>query len=324
MKVDVSEIKSLRSCERKHQFSSRNKFHLVPTVPNPNLFLGTVFHECLHSMYMGTSVGNILKYIENNVKDSVQYAVLTNMIKKYYEGPFADDMIRYTVVDIERSFQYPLYISEDTGEVVEVCGSIDMLVIDNDTKMLVGFEHKTAKNFRPDIYDLVDEQPRVYFWAMQQILKEWHKQGQHLDIIGVDCVMINQVKKLQRGFDYKRVECRYPEEDIANFFTGFIRDAQRIQRPEDLVTVPQPDFMKCQMCDYVSLCMHYGYKKVDMDDLLEEFEGEYKVREQDHLEDKTVRIVTGDEVAQQDNGEAESKPASKRVIDFSKGTISNG
>lgn len=292
MRVDVSEIKSFRSCERKHQFSSRNKFHLVPTVPNPNLYLGTVFHECLHSMYMGTSIGNILSYILNNVTDSVQYAVLTNMIKKYYEGPFASDTIRYTVVDIERSFQYAIGEDPNTGEVIEVCGSIDMLAIDNETKKLVGFEHKTAKNFRPVIYDLVDEQPRVYFWAMRKILKEWHDQGKHLDIVDVDCIIINQVKKLQRSFDYKRVECRYSEDDLENFFKGFIRDTLKINSNEN--AVPQPDFMKCQMCDYVDLCMHYGYKNIDVQELLNEFDGEYKVREQDHLEDKTNRIIDED------------------------------
>lgn len=312
MKVDVSEIKSLRSCERKHQFSSRNRFHLVPTVPNANLFLGTVFHECLHSMYMGTSIGSILKYIENNITDSVQYAVLTNMIKKYYEGPFENDATRYTVIDIEKSFQYSISTDPDTGEVIELCGSIDMVVVDNETKMLVGFEHKTAKNFRPDVYDLVDEQPRVYFWALKKILQEWHEKGQHLDILDVDCILINQVKKLQRGFDYKRVECRYDDEDLDNFFTGFIKDANRVSQISS--SVPQPDFMKCQMCDYVNLCMHYGYKNIDKEELLQEFDGEYKVREQDHLDDKTTRIV--------DSTEFETKAPVKRIIDFDKGTIS--
>ena len=313
MRVDVSEIKSLRSCERKHQFSSRNRFHLVPVVPNPNLYLGTIFHECLHSMYMGTSIDDILKYIDSNIKDSAQYAVLTNMIKKYYEGPFTDDSLRYTVIDIEKSFQYTIGENPSTGETIEVCGSIDMIAVDNETKMLVGFEHKTAKNFRPDIYDLVDEQPRVYFWAMKKILQEWHNQGQHLDILSVDCIIINQVKKLQRGFDYKRVECRFDDTDLENFFRGFVKDAVKIAQESD-VTVPQPDFMKCQMCDYADLCMHYGYKNINKDELLQEFDGEYKVREQDHLDDKTTRIVDG--------VESEAKVPSKKVIDFDKGTIS--
>ena len=47
MRVDVSEVKSYRECKRKHQFSSRNRFHLRSTIPNPNLVFGTQFHEVL-------------------------------------------------------------------------------------------------------------------------------------------------------------------------------------------------------------------------------------------------------------------------------------
>lgn len=290
MKVDVSEVKSYRECKRKHELSSRNRFHLRPTIPNPNFQFGTQFHECLHAMYLKTPIESILKYIDDNVTDSVLWRVMTAMVKGYYEGPYQIDATKYEVLDIEHSFEYPL-INDETGEPVgtNVCGSIDMLVKDLDTGLLVGFEHKTAKNFRPEVYDLVDEQPRVYFWAMKKTLEDWHAQGQHLDITGVDCVILNQCKKLQTKFQYQRVECRYDDEDLANFMKSFEHTAMQIVADEP--EAPEPGYMKCSMCDYATVCMHYGYKHIDLDNLLQEFEGEFEVRENDHLEDKTKRVV---------------------------------
>ena len=43
------------------------------------------------------------------------------------------------------------------------------------------------------------------------------------------------------------------------------------------------------MCDYADLCMHYGYADIDRDELLNEFEGEFEVRDCDHLDEKAQR-----------------------------------
>lgn len=289
MKIDVSEVKTFRECKRKHFYSSRNRYHLVPNVPRDNLIFGTQFHECLHSMYMGTPIETILEWIKNNVPDRILFATMTNMIKGYYEGPYQQDIVDYTVLDIEKSFQYPLITNEETGEVIDVCGSIDMLAVNNTTHMLTGFEHKTAKNFRPEVYDLIDEQPRIYYWAMKKMLNDWHAEGKHLDIVGVDSIILNQCKKLQTKFQYLRSECRYDDEDLEQFMKSFKRSALLIGEGRD--SLPEPGYMKCTMCDYADLCMHYGYKEANLNEVLDEFEGEFKVREMDHLEEKTDRIV---------------------------------
>lgn len=288
MKVDVSEIKCFRECKRKHQFSSRNRFHLRPVAPNDNLVFGTQFHEVLHMMYLGTDIDKILEFITKEVTDAVHYRVMCNMAKGYFEGPYQQDKERFQVLDIERSFSIPGYINPETGEVeIEICGSIDMVCIDKITNELVGFEHKTSKNFRPEIYNIVDEQPRMYSIALRHILDEYHNQGKYLDVKNVGPIYLNQVKKLQVKFAYERVECKYSDQDLNRFLDGFIRTAKQIYEGVDIL--PEPGFMKCQMCDYATLCEHYGYCDIDVNELTKEFENEFIVRECDHLEEKVER-----------------------------------
>ena len=317
MRIDVSEIKTFRECKRKHQFSSRNRFHLRPIAPNDNLIFGTQFHEVLHMMYLGTSIDKILEWINTEVTDSVYWKTMDTMTKGYYENVYLKDKDRYVVVDIEKSFNFPIgFIGEeqmniDSGyydiefrknaegkweavngdgtiyEAIVACGSIDMICIDVQIGMLVGFEHKTAKNFRPAIYDLVDEQPRLYSIALRKILDEYHSQGKYLEVTEVGPIYLNQVRKLQTKFDWHRSECKYTDIDLARFMAAFVKDAKRIAAGG--LELPEPGFMKCQMCDYADLCMHYGYNDIDKDELVKEFEGEFEIRDVDHLEEKTSR-----------------------------------
>lgn len=321
MRVDVSEIKTYRECHRKHEFSSRNRFHLAPIKPNDNLIFGTQFHEVLAMIYLGTSLDTVLEWITREVTDPVHYKVMTMMATGYYNGPYQKDKERFKVVDIEKSFSYPVSFrgAEDLGtdpayygiryekdsegnwiavdangeiyEAVCVCGSIDMVVIDTKTNKMCGFEHKTAKNFRPEVYNLIDEQPRVYSWALKKILEDYHAAGQYLDVTETGPIYLNQVKKLQTKFDYERAACIYSDDDLANFMYLFVRDVERIDvcSTDPLDALPQPGYMKCQMCDYADLCMHYGYANINKDELTQEFEGEFVVRDHDHLDEKAER-----------------------------------
>lgn len=313
MRIDVSEVKSFRECKRKHQFSSRNRFHLRPIVPNDNLVFGTQIHECLAMMYMGTSLDKILEFVNSEITDSVYWKTADTMIKGYYNGPYQTDKDGYVVVDIEKSFCYPVgivgialaeivdyqkdlegnWIAIDADgiihEAIVACGSIDMVCIEVATGRFVGFEHKTAKNFRPEIYDLVDEQPRTYYWALKQILEDYHKQGKYLEVTECGPIFLNQVKKLQTKFDYKRSVCQYKEEDLSRFMKGFVRSANLIADGTDIL--PEPGFMKCSMCDYADLCMHFGYCDIAVADVQKEFGDEYEVREFDHLDEKASRHV---------------------------------
>lgn len=317
MRVDVSEVKTYRECHRKHEFSSRNRFHLRPIAPNDNLVFGTQFHEVLAMMYMGTSLDKILEWINDEVTDSVYFKIMTCMANGYYNGPYQEDKDRFQVIDIEKSFNYPVgckdlyaarnylltYSKDEDGnwvavdkdgevhEAISICGSIDMVVIDRETNMMCGFEHKTAKNFRPEVYNLVDEQPRVYSWALRKILKDYHDQGKYLDIKEVGPIYLNQVKKLSTKFAYERAACQYTESDLNNFMQAFINTVLRIAIHENdqLDMLPQPGYMKCSMCDFADLCMHYGYANINLDALTKEFDGEFEVRDHDHLDEKAQR-----------------------------------
>lgn len=317
MRVDVSEVKTYRECHRKHEFSSRNRFHLRPIAPNDNLIFGTQFHEVLAMMYMGTSLDKILEWINEEVTDSVYFKIMTCMANGYYNGPYQEDKDRFQVIDIEKSFNYPvgckdpdvhrtylLTYSKDENdnwvavdengeahEAITICGSIDMVVIDKKTNTMCGFEHKTAKNFRPEVYNLVDEQPRVYSWALRKILKDYHDQGKYLDVKEVGPIFLNQVKKLSTKFAYERAVCQYTEGDLNNFMMAFINSVKRIaiHEHDPLDMLPQPGYMKCSMCDFADLCMHYGYANISLGALTKEFDGEFEVRDHDHLDEKAQR-----------------------------------
>ena len=239
------------------------------------------------------------------------------MANGYYNGPYQEDKDRFQVIDIEKSFNYPvgckdLHVArnylltyskdedsnwvavDENGEVheaISICGSIDMVVIDKETNMVCGFEHKTAKNFRPEVYNLVDEQPRVYSWALRKILKDYHDQGKYLDVKEVGPIYLNQVKKLSTKFAYERAACQYNEEDLNNFMQAFVNTVKRIAIHENdpLDMLPQPGYMKCSMCDFADLCMHYGYANINLDALTKEFDGEFEIRDHDHLDEKAQR-----------------------------------
>lgn len=311
MRIDASEVKTYRECKRKHLYSSRNRFHLQPCTPNDNLIFGTQFHEVLAMMYLGTSIDKILEWINLEVTDADAKRMMTTMAVGYYEGPYQEDKDNFMVVDIEKYFDYPMVFSDGTPiekiydmqrvdntddyadaygiihTAVRACGSIDMICIDVRTGQLVGFEHKTAKNFRPDVYNIVDEQPRLYSWALKEILEDYHVQGKYLEVTETGPIYLNQVKKLLSKFSYQRNACTYKPDDLRRFMDAFCETMLNISEGED--ALPEPGYMKCQMCDYANLCMHYGYADVDVDEITDEFEGEYTVRDHDHLDEKAQR-----------------------------------
>lgn len=190
MKVDVSEIKDFRHCTRKWQFASRNSFHLRPKVTPSAFKMGTVFHECLHRMYLGKLIDEVLEYMEHEMdgSDSKETTVLRSMVKGYMEQVMPEDEALYEVLDIEYHFEFsPIEVMSRLGikpvDVpsshrlydVTVVGSIDMIALNRETNEVWGFEHKTAKNFRNNTYLWMDEQPRLYFIALMLWVEAYNK-----------------------------------------------------------------------------------------------------------------------------------------------------
>lgn len=259
MIVDVSEIKDFRHCKRKWQYASRNSFHIRPTVTPSAFKMGTVFHECLHKLYLGDDKEDVLTYMEGEMtgSDPKEIAMLKNMVYGYATEVIPKDLNRYEVMDIEYHFKFkPYQVMASLGidpatfpgmewlEDVEVAGSIDMIVRDKETNEIWGFEHKTAKNFRNDTYLWMDEQPRVYYVALMLWVIQYNHSlsSRHTSamltmgnliadgtvdtpaspkLVKLGGVFINEVRKLVRNFDTKRSILTYTQSDIRNFMISF-------------------------------------------------------------------------------------------------------
>lgn len=322
MKVDVSEIKSFKGCKRQWQLSSRNRFHLKPKAPQPQLIMGTIFHEALAQLYLGVSLDKVMDMVKREM-DSTTDNCLLAMIPGYYKNVLSDDLDRYIVLDVEHHFEIAPTLSDGTLLFPEqddptksrltVCGSIDLVVLDTLTNEIYGFEHKTCKDFRPETYLWMDEQPRVYTWALKEYVKkynekrygqyitaweEWKEAGEVPELepgepipATLGGVYMNEVKKLLRQFKHKRTKCTYTESDLDNFMTTFFGQCAMCEKyvTGELFPAPNPDYMSCRMCAFQELCMTYMYSDLNKDVILHEFVEEFEERTEDHLDEKAER-----------------------------------
>ena len=314
MKVDVSEIKTFKACARQWQLSSRNRFHLRPMVTPPQFAFGTLFHESLAQLYLGVSLEKVMTMVRREMQTDTDAALLA-MVPGYYKNVLPGDLDRFTVLDIEHHFNiapttsqgeylFPLVPSTDpkTGEriydasgdpVMEpsltICGSIDMIVLDKEQGKIYGFEHKTCKSFRDESYLWMDEQPRVYTWALKQYIQQYNQQ--HSTEYTLGGVYLNEVKKLLRQFQYQRTLCTYCDDDLDNFMSSFFNDCKSCKHAvdNDSYAAPKPSYWSCTMCSFNSICSTYMYENLDKKKILDEFSEEFVERTEDHLEEKTER-----------------------------------
>lgn len=308
MKVDVSEIKTYKSCRRQWQLTSRNMFHLRPMITPSHFALGTIFHESLHMMYMGSPLDTVMKFVRQEISQDSEAALLA-MVPGYYKNVLPGDLDRYQVLDIEHHFDF-VPADLETGEVIDadlhVCGSIDMIVLDPEENAIYGFEHKTCKNFRDSSFMWMDEQPRVYTYALMLYVNEYNQKQMNKWLAECDRdevrppmpkevtlggIYINEVKKLLRDFKYQRTLCKYPKDDLCNFMRAFFGTCCACHNSVigNDPSYPSPSYFGCSMCDYKTICETYMYGTLDKDTVLNEFKEEFKVRETDHLEEKTER-----------------------------------
>lgn len=314
MRVDVSEIKTFKACRRQWQLSSRNRFHMRPIVTPPQFALGTIFHESLAQLYLGVSLDKVMAMVRREMKTDNDAALLA-MIPGYYNKVLPGDLDRFTVLDIEWHFEVPPTTSDgeylfpiehqvdaktgelcydDNGDPIMVpsliiCGSIDMIVVDKVEGKIYGFEHKTCKNFRDESFLWMDEQPRVYTWALQHYIRDYNeKHGTDYTLGGV---YLNEVKKLLRQFQYQRTLCTYTDEDLDHFMQAFFTDCTACKHAVDnnSYAAPKPSYFSCGMCSFKTICSTYMYAPLNESEVLEEFKEEFVKREEDHLEEKTER-----------------------------------
>lgn len=338
MRIDVSEIKTFKSCKRQWQLSSRNQFHLQPRVPAPALALGTLFHESLAQLYLGVSLDKVMAMIRREMDPEFDQALLA-MIPGYYKNVLPGDLDRYKVLDAEWHFEiapttsdgeylFPVVPKMDpkTGEqvydangdpVVEpsltICGSIDLVVLDIEQNKIYGLEHKTCKDFRDGSYLWMDEQPRVYTWALQKFVEQynekqyrkWQRAWEEWDLLcqepdqepkkpepaTLGGVYLNEVKKLLRNFQHKRTLCTYTDEDLDNFMQAFFNTCTQCKHMVEhkSFATPQPSYWACKMCNFNTICTTYMYNNLNEEEILDEFSEEFAKRTEDHLDEKTER-----------------------------------
>lgn len=316
MRVDVSEIKTFKACRRQWQLSSRNRFHMRPIVTPPQFALGTIFHEALAQLYLGVSLDKVMAMVRREMKTDNDAALLA-MIPGYYNNVLPGDLDRFTVLDIEWHFEVPPttsdgeylfpiehkvdkitgeYCYDDNGNPIMepsliICGSVDMIVVDKAEGKIYGFEHKTCKNFRDESFLWMDEQPRVYTWALQYYIRNYNeKHGTNYTLGGV---YLNEVKKLLRQFQYQRTLCTYTDEDLDNFMQAFFEDCTSCKHAVDnnSYAAPKPSYFNCGMCSFKTICSTYMYAPLNESEVLEEFKEEFVKRDEDHLEEKTERSI---------------------------------
>lgn len=328
MKIDVSEIKAFKGCRRQWELSSRNKFHLRPKVTPASFALGTIFHEALAQAYLGVSQDKVMEMVRKEMSTDSDAALLA-MVPGYYKNVLPGDLDRFVVLDIEHHFEIAprdpdgVYLFGEkhatdpkTGELlydangdpimeslVTVCGSIDMIVLDPADNKVYGFEHKTCKSFRDPSYLWMDEQPRVYTWALQYYVSEYNARRQReWEALGcpvdkepmpatVGGVYLNEVKKLLRQFQYNRTLCTYDPEDLDRFMESFFQDCFACKNAvdSDSYAAPKPSYFGCNMCQFNTICTTYMYKKLNKSEVLDEFSEEFAERTEDHLEEKVER-----------------------------------
>ena len=314
MKVDVSEIKTFKACRRQWQLSSRNRFHMRPIVTPPQFALGTIFHEALAQLYLGVSLDKVMSMVRREMKTDNDAALLA-MVPGYHNKVLPGDLDRFTVLDIEWHFEVPPTTSDgeylfpiehqvdtktgelcydDNGDPIMVpsliiCGSIDMIVVDKAEGKIYGFEHKTCKNFRDESFLWMDEQPRVYTWALKEYIRNYNEKHGTDYILGG--VYLNEVKKLLRQFQYQRTLCTYTDEDLDHFMQVFFTDCTACKHAVDnnSCAAPKPSYFSCGMCSFKTICSTYMYAPLNEAEVLEEFKEEFVKRDEDHLEEKTER-----------------------------------
>ena len=212
--------------------------------------------------------------------------MILSMVRGYSRNVFPSDE-RFVPIDIEWHFKFSpfelldelgYYLAHEMGiadalREITIAGSIDMIALDTETNQIWGFEHKTAKNFRNDIYLWMDEQPRVYYAALKRWVDKFNERTffQWFDAktkfeaynpgveysepkpepVTLGGVYINEVRKLVRAFDYKRSPLRYPDDDLRNFMLSFVTscaECHKMVNNPNIPRNPEPDMMTCMNC----------------------------------------------------------------------------
>lgn len=264
----ANEIRTFCDCSRKRYYASRDLLAVRATKATPALSIGTAVHKWLQAMY--TRASDLLQ--ERNSDFSIEQCeaavdeiratidvdgFLSELdddnkkifmcITENYIGTIAEDLTKYTVVGCEVDFQLNDWPVVDTM----YHGQIDMIVLDREEQSIKFFEHKTCKDFRPEIYNRFDIQLHIY-----DTYGRVYSQDMDLAWGGM---ILNEIKKAktERGYAHHRMYYKYSFKEHDDFFKWLTR---KTRMAIDSVHEPCNNYMTCKMCDYAPICLKYGYE----------------------------------------------------------------
>ena len=247
----ASEIKNYTECARKRYYSSRSLLALKPSKPNMNMFLGKRVHEMLDYYYTKGQTRKECEPFKLDAMTSDQFEKAGCLktfecIHEMYQARLEEDLSKYTVLDCEHEFELIDWPIKD----VKYHGQIDMIVQEKETGKIFFFEHKTARDFRPEIYSRFDVQLHIYAFYGQKYCDE-----NNLEWGGM---ILNEIKKAktERGYAEHRMYYLYSPSEMMQFFCWI---KEKTKGAVNSFHEPCNSYMTCKMCPFQDVCLDCGY-----------------------------------------------------------------
>lgn len=264
--LSANEIRTFCDCARKRYYSSRDCLAIRETRKTAALTMGTAFHESIAHYYLTaqkildercTSQPTI-EDVKNALLDVPEYdftsieeltpddvKILSNMLNNYMET-LTDDLTIYHFEYAEKQFRLQDWPIED----VLYHGSIDLVATKYEDGKTYFYENKTCKDFRPEIYSRFDIQLHIYdCYGYKEYGDRWGG------------MILNQVKKSKtpKGYGELRNLYQYDNNERVGFVVWLFLKTKDLTSPMNN-HAPCNNYMTCKMCQFMPICMKYGYE----------------------------------------------------------------
>lgn len=264
--MSANEIRTASECARKRYYSSRDCLAIRANKPAKALMLGSAVHSYFQYYYTELDkkvkelgivnpdydlLADLIEQIppveiyDWDKLDADSQAVCRNIFE-LYRPQIIIDLVEFEVLSCETAFQMDNWPIED----VMYHGNIDMVVRNRGDHKVYFFEHKTCKDFRPDIYNRFDIQLHIY-----------HTYGTKTYGDEFGGMILNQVKKAktEKGYGAQRDLISYSIDELNDFYDWLMRKTEAICNPDNH-HAPCNNYMTCKMCEYAPICLKYGYE----------------------------------------------------------------
>lgn len=278
--LSANEIRQYTECARKRYYSSRDHLALRTTKDKPTLHLGKAVHAMFQYYYThAEKLGGLELVPRFQLKEEMDEdsCKVFNCIHENYMERLAEDVEKYSVIGCEVEFQLRNWPIDD----VMYHGQIDMIVLDRETNKIWFFEHKTCKDFRPEIYNRFDIQLHIYTeYGMRYCAENGYEWGG---------IILNEVKKAktERGYANHRMYYTYDDYEMCDFNYWLARKTAAAVDPGN-PHEPCNNYMTCKNCEYSSICMSFGYQvPTDYHEITEneEFAGAFEYNPREEVEE---------------------------------------